>query len=72
MGLPWSTLVSKSVTGWVPTGIAPDGIAFTPDGRWAFVSNGASNDVAVIDLVEGAVTARLPAGDGPSGVLFLP
>jgi YVTN family beta-propeller protein len=30
-------------------------MAFTPDGKWAFVVSGAFQDVAVVDLVQGAV-----------------
>lgn len=50
-------------------GSRPFGLRFAPDGR-LFVGNVGSNDVTVIDVANGEVTATVPVGDRPYGVAF--
>ncbi len=56
----------------VKTGEAPTGVAFTSDGRRAFVTNREADSVAVVDAVTRRVERVLPAGDEPHGVLVTP
>jgi len=46
----------------------PKGIAIHPGGRWAYVANGGSNDVAVIDIESKQVTTYVPVGKRPWGL----
>lgn len=46
----------------------PCGLALSPDGRTAFVCLSRSNALAVVDLVEGRLQARIPVGVAPYGV----
>jgi YVTN family beta-propeller protein len=46
-------------------------VSFTPDGATAFVTVTSKNDVAVIDMQELAVVARIPAGREPMGLVVL-
>jgi YVTN family beta-propeller protein len=48
----------------------PTGIAFTPDGRTAFVALNRSNTVAVIDPVKRTVLRQVPVGVAPFGVAY--
>jgi YVTN family beta-propeller protein len=59
---------TSSVTATIPVGIHPVGVAVTPDGAHAYVTNSESNNVSVIDLPSNAVTATIPVGTGPVGV----
>ena len=52
------------------TGKAPQGITITPDGRYAFLSYSATDQVAVIDVAGRRVIAELAAGDTPDGVVY--
>jgi YVTN family beta-propeller protein len=46
----------------------PKGIVAHPRGRWVYVANGGSNDVAVIDAESRQVTAYVPVGRRPWGI----
>ncbi|MBC2724116.1 hypothetical protein [Desulfosporosinus sp.] len=48
---------------------SPFGIAITPDGSRAFVTNLTNNTVTVLDTAINAIIATLPAGGGPHGIL---
>lgn len=41
-----------------------------PTGRHAFITNLYGNDLAVLDLEELKVVARIPVGEKPNGVSF--
>lgn len=60
------------VTAEIRTGAAPTGVAFTGDGRRAFVTNREDDSVAVVDAAARRVEKTLPAGDEPHGVLVTP
>ncbi|HWR46603.1 MAG TPA: YncE family protein [Pseudonocardiaceae bacterium] len=63
---------TSSVTATIPVGIHPVGVAVTPDGAHAYVTNSESNNVSVIDLPSNAVTATIPVGAGTQGVAITP
>jgi YVTN family beta-propeller protein len=48
------------------------GVAITPDGAFAYVANGVSNNVSVIHLASNTVTATVTVGIGPIGVAITP
>jgi YVTN family beta-propeller protein len=50
----------------------PTGIAFSPDGRKAFVALSRDNAVAVIDVESRRVEAKIPVGMAPFAVLIAP
>lgn len=60
------------VTAEIHTGAAPTGVAFTSDGRRAFVTNREGDSVAVVDAAARRVEKTFPAGDEPHGVLVTP
>jgi len=43
-------------------------LAFTPDQKFLFATNGNSNDVSVIDVERQKVTKSIPTGTAPWGV----
>jgi DNA-binding beta-propeller fold protein YncE len=51
-------------------GKAPQGITFTPNGRFVFLSYSAVGQVAMIDVAARRVIAELSAGDTPDGVVY--
>ncbi len=56
----------------VETGLGAHGVVVDPSSRYAYVANLYSDDVAVVDLEERAVVARIPVGDVPNGISFSP
>jgi YVTN family beta-propeller protein len=60
----------RHVTGHVTLGGAPQGVVLSPDGRLAYVAQSAANHVAVVDTHSQHVAATLPAGPGPSALVF--
>jgi YVTN family beta-propeller protein len=52
----------------VPIDNGPNGLAITPDGLQAYVTNTFSNDVSVISPLTNTVITTIPAGMGPSDV----
>ena len=46
----------------------PKGVVVHPGGKWAYVANGGSNDVAVIDVQALRVAAFIPVGTRPWGL----
>ena len=60
----WS-LPSMKLVGTVPVGHEPNWIVMSPDGKRAFVSNRASDDVSVIDLAGRREVARIKVGKYP-------
>ena len=69
-----SILETKSfeVLSAVETGEGAHGIVIEPSSRHAYVTNIYGNDVAVLDLKEQEVVARIPVGSKPNGVSFSP
>ncbi len=52
------------------TGAAPQGIVFSDDGRYAFLSFSTKGVVALIDVSAKRIIRETPAGDTPDGVAF--
>ena len=72
---PW-TLTGESwggfVRGTIHVGWSPIGVAITPDGATALVTNGNSDSVSVVDLPTLTETATIPVGKSPYGVAVTP
>lgn len=51
--------------GSVEVGSHPDWVTFTPDSKFAYVANGASDDVSVIDIVKRAEVKKIKVGSAP-------
>ena len=47
-------------------------LAFTPDEKLLFTTNGISNDVSVIDVATNTVVKSVPVGEQPWGVAVSP
>ena len=47
-------------------------MAFTPDEKYLFTTNGNSNDVSVIDVAAEEVVKSVPVGQQPWGVVVAP
>ena len=58
-----------SVLAQIFTGENPRGIAFTPDGQTAFVTNAFSDETVLIDAATNQVTGRYRSGDEPRGIV---
>ena len=44
-------------------------LAFSPDGKFLYTTNGNSNDISVIDTATDEVTVSVPVGEQPWGVV---
>lgn len=68
------SLPALKYVGAVKAGSHPDWITFSPDGRFAYVANGHSNDVSIIDTKELKEVVRLETGKAPKRNIaaFLP
>lgn len=64
-------LASGPVAGEAATGKNARGGVITPDGRWAFVSNGGEGTISVIDTSTGTVTATLSTPTALAGGGYL-
>ncbi|HET9342669.1 MAG TPA: alkaline phosphatase family protein [Candidatus Eremiobacteraceae bacterium] len=51
-------------------GQTPSGMAISDDGRQLFVTESGFDDVAIVDVASGKVTARIPTGWYPMAVLY--
>jgi YVTN family beta-propeller protein len=71
MAMPGSVLILDPATlatkQTIAVGDMPAEVTFTPDASYAFVANGMSNDVTVIDPVTKAIVATIPVDKGPVG-----
>lgn len=56
----------------IQTGERPLGLAFSPDGRSAWVTRPGHNEVVEIDAVARTIVRRLATGASPDGILWLP
>jgi YVTN family beta-propeller protein len=68
------SLPDLKLVGHVLTGVKPDWITISPDGKMLYDSNVSENTVSVIDTVTLKEVARIPVGQGPkrSNALVLP
>ena len=56
----------------IAVGDAPHHVAFSRDGRWAYVANSGSNDISIVDVAARREVGRLPVGAHPHGVVAIP
>jgi YVTN family beta-propeller protein len=61
-------LKAKKVTGWVPTGSGPNWIVFTPDGKYACISNTDTDDISIIDVKTRHEVKRVKVGKVPKRI----
>jgi YVTN family beta-propeller protein len=72
LGFGGGPVYAATVTATIPVGTNPYGVAFTPDGSTAYVTNEGANTVSVINVATGTVTATIPVGTNPIGVAVTP
>jgi YVTN family beta-propeller protein len=63
---------TNTVVVTIHAGVGPFGIAFTPNARWAYVTNDLSTDVSVINTRTSRVVDTIPVVDSPDGVAITP
>lgn len=63
---------SHAVVAKIPVGKHPAHVVLTPDGRFAYVTNGGENTVSVVDTEARRVAATIPVGKGPAQTGFAP
>src|SRR5262249_58554418 len=63
---------ATTVAGMVPVGKAPHWSTSSSDGRIAYVTNEATNDVSVVDLTSRRVLATIPVGNAPRKIAVQP
>ncbi|HVB34032.1 MAG TPA: hypothetical protein VNJ52_06645 [Patescibacteria group bacterium] len=62
-------VATKKISPEIHTGKCPNWIAFTPEGRYAAVSNSGSDDCSIIDTRTRREVARVKVGKGPKRLL---
>ena len=60
------------VTGIISVGDAPNSVAFSPNGKKAYVANYNEDTVSVITVATGEETSTITVGNGPTSVAFSP
>ena len=63
---------TPAVRGSQKLGKVPVAVAWTPDGRYAYVTVTGENKVAVIDTARMEVVKELPTGKQPWGLVIMP
>ena len=63
---------TDGVVAKVPVGMHPAHVVLTPDGRFAYVTNGGENTVSVVDTAAQRVVATIAVGAYPHGVRISP
>ena len=63
---------SHAVVAKIPVGKHPAHVVLTPDGRFAYVTNGGENTVSVVDTEARRVAATIPVGAYPHGIRISP
>jgi YVTN family beta-propeller protein len=53
---------TRTISGYVPTGSIPTGVAFSPDGTRAYTANQGDNTVTVIDVASGQAVGSVSTG----------
>jgi YVTN family beta-propeller protein len=59
------SVAENRIVARVPTGVAPNWVTFSPDGKYCCVSNPGSNDCSIIDAKARKEVARLKVGKVP-------
>jgi YVTN family beta-propeller protein len=63
---------SGSVSGDITGFKGVHGVAFDSTGKYGYITDGGSNNVAVFELSVNKVTQTIPAGTNPDGIVFEP
>ncbi len=63
---------TDTVVATVRVGLHPAHVVLTPDGRFAYVTNGGENTVSVVDTEARRVAATIPVGAYPHGIRISP
>ncbi len=63
---------TNTVVATVAVGFSPEGVAFTPDGGFAYVANEFSDNVSVIATATNMVVATVAVDENPQGVAITP
>jgi YVTN family beta-propeller protein len=56
----------------IPVGERPQGMAFSPDGRRLYVTNGNSNSISIVDTQAKTRIGDIPTGKGPVRIMVTP
>jgi YVTN family beta-propeller protein len=70
--LPQPVQATNTVTATVTSLSGPQGVAVTPNGEYAYVTNEGSGTVSVISTGSNTVRATINVGSAPSGVAVTP
>ena len=72
-GAVWAIdIATNAVVAKVPVGPHPAHVVVSPDGRFAYITNGGDDTVSVVDTSERRVVATIPVGKFPHGLRFSP
>jgi YVTN family beta-propeller protein len=63
---------TNQVTATVAAGVAPEGVAVTPDGSRVYIADSGSAEVSVLDTANNKIVATVPVGKSPTGVALSP
>ena len=63
---------TDAVIAKIPVGMHPAQVVLTPDGLFAYITNGGDNSVTVIDAIARSVVATITVGKFPHGLRFAP
>jgi YVTN family beta-propeller protein len=63
---------SNQTVATIQVGTNPNGMAFTPDGRYGYVGNVGSNNVSVMDTSSNTVIATVPVGNQAATIAMTP
>ncbi len=63
---------TNSLIATIPVGVAPEGVAITPDGARAYVTTAGISVVTVISTATNTVIATIPVGMLPVGIAITP
>jgi len=64
-------IATAKISEEIPTGLCPNWITFSPDGRYCCVSNSGSDDCSIIDTRSRQEVARVKVGKGPKRLLVV-
>ena len=62
----------RTIAAKVPVGRHPAHVVLTPDGRFAYVTNGGDSTVSIVDTEARKVVATVPVGEYPHGLRISP
>lgn len=72
-GAVWAIdTATNAVVAKVPVGMHPAHVVVSPDGRFAYITNGGDNTVSVIDTAARSLVATIPVGKFPHGLRISP